>query len=149
MRKKFAFCAKSYIGYGRLKKYEDSIFILEHLLEFFENSKVRLSDRYQTSMTVVGNLSSHYGEAGRLDECLQICEKGIALCMESGRGVRLPIFLGNKGEAMNVLANKPLEESKKYFRQAYYISDLMDVHSTQTYIDNYYRVNYESDVIWY
>lgn len=136
-------------AYGYLKKNEEGIFILEHLLEFLEKSKVRMADRYQTSMTVVGNLSSHYGESGRLKECMEMCERGMKLCLESGRGVRLATFLGNKGEAMNVLANRPLEESKKYFKQAYYISDLMDIHRLRDYIDGYYRMHYEADIVWY
>lgn len=64
-------------------------------------------------------------------------------------GVRLATFLGNKGEAMNVLANRSLEESKKYFKQAYYISDLMDIHRLRDYIDGYYRMHYEADIVWY
>lgn len=137
------------VAYGRLKKSEESIFILEHLLDFFQNSKVELEDRYQTSMTVVENLSYHYGETGKLDKCLEMCERGMKLCLESGRGVRISTFLGNKAEARNILANEALEESKKYLRQAYYISDLMAVYTSKDYIDNYYHKNYEADIVWY
>lgn len=122
---------------------------MEHLLKVFEDSKIRLADRYQTSMTVVENLSYNYGEAGELDKCLEMCERGIRLCLECGRGVRMSEFLGNKAEAMNLLADKPLKRSREYLKQAYYISDLMGIHSSRDYIDNYYRTNYEADIIWY
>lgn len=100
-------------------------------------------------MTVVGNLSSFYGETGRVDECLEVCERGINLCLESGRGVRLPKFLANKAEAMNEKANMITPGSKKYLLQAYYLSDMLAVHGTAAYIDNYYRKYYDSDIIWY
>ena len=136
------------VAYGRMKRYEDGIFILEHQLAFFENSKVQLADRYQTSMTIIQNLSYQYGESGKLEKCLEMCKRGMKLCMESGRGVRMSVFLGNKAEAMNLLAKKPLEECKEYLRQAYYISDLMGDHSSRDYLDNYYRSNYDKDIIW-
>lgn len=55
---------------------------------------MQLADRYQTSMTVVGNLSSHYGESGRLKECLEMCERGMKLCLESGRGCEIGNVFG-------------------------------------------------------
>ena len=137
------------VAYARLGKYEESIFISEHLLEFLESSNIQLSNRYKSCMTVVGNLSSFYGEIGELDKCVNMCELGMKLCLESGRGVRISKFLGNKAEAVNLLANKPLETCKKFFEQSYYISDFMDYHESRDYIDNYYRSNYDANVVWY
>lgn len=137
------------VGYEHMKQLDKSIFILEHLLGQLDHSKIRLEDRYESSMTVVGNLSSFYGETGRVDECLEVCERGINLCLESGRGVRLPKFLANKAEAMNEKANMITPGSKKYLLQAYYLSDMLAVHGTAAYIDNYYRKYYDSDIIWY
>lgn len=137
------------LGYRRLKQLDKSIFILERLLKELDESKVCLVDRYESSMTVIGNLSTYYGEVGRLEDCLDICERGIRLCMESGRGVRLASFLGNKAEAMDLINKKPSKESKKYMKQAYYLSDLMSDHSATAYADEYYRTRYESEVIWY
>lgn len=136
-------------GYECLQKLDNCIFISEHLMEELDHSKVRLEDRYESSMTVVGNLSSFYGETGDMDKCLEICEKGINLCLESGRGVRLPIFLTHKAEAMNEKANSPTMEGKRYLQYAYYLSDLVSDHSTTAYIENYYRTNYKEDIVWY
>lgn len=137
------------VAYECMKQREKSRFILEHLMEQLDKSKVRLEDRYDSSMKVMGNLSVYYGEAGRLEECLEMCEKGIGLCLESGRGIRLSKFLMNKAEAMNEKAKSATEESKKMLQQAYYLSDLMLTHSTTAYIADYYRVNYKQDMKWY
>lgn len=137
------------VAYNRMNQREKSIFILEHLLEELKRSKVRLSDRYVSSMTVICNLSSYYGEAGMYKECMEMCELGINLCLESGRGVRLSRFLGNKAEAMNDEARKRIEKSEDYLKKAYYISDLMLVHSSTAYIEQYYCNNYNEKIVWY
>ena len=137
------------IGYKYMKQWEKSIFILEHLLQELESSKVLLEDRYTSSMTVIGNLCSFYGEAGYLDKCLKMCEMGIELCLKSGRGVRFAIFLTNKAEALEMINKNPSHKSKKYLQQAYYLGNLMSDHSTSAYVDKYYRTHYESDIIWY
>lgn len=137
------------IGYEYMHQLEKSIFILEHLMKELENSKVCLEDRYESSMSVVGNLSGYYGEVGRLEECLEMCEKGIKLCFKCGRGVRLAAFLVNKAEAIDLINNAIVPENKKYLKQAHYLGDLMSDHTTTAYIDKYYRNNYESDIIWY
>ena len=128
---------------------EQSIFILEHMLEQLVSSRVELADRYKSSMTAIDNLSSYYGEMGRLDDCLEMCDMGIDLCMDSGRGIRLGGLLGTKAEALDIKAGKITEKSKCYLKQAYYLSDLMSVHSVTAYLDNYYRTHYKIDVIWY
>ena len=137
------------VGYECMGQLEKSIFISEHLMEQLDRSKVQLEDRYESSMTVVGNLSSFYGETGKLDDCLKICEMGINLCLESGRGIRLAKFLVNKAEAIDLINNAIVPENKKYLKQAHYLGDLMSDHTTTAYIDKYYRNNYESDIIWY
>lgn len=128
---------------------EQSIFILEHMLEQLVSSRVELADRYKSSMTAIDNLSSYYGEMGRRDDCLEMCDMGIDLCMDSGRGIRLGGLLGTKAEALDIKAGKITEKSKCYLKQAYYLSDLMSVHSVTAYLDNYYRTHYKIDVIWY
>jgi len=130
------------------QKRETAIYIWENILKWLRESKVRLSDRYGTSMTAVSNLSSSYGEAGRLDDCLRMCEEGVQLCLESGRGVRLAKFLGNKGEAMWLMREEK-EACQRYLRQAYYISDLLKIETTNEYTDWYYRECFEKDVEWY
>lgn len=137
------------LAYECMKQREKSKFILEHLMEQLDRSKVRLEDRYESSMTVVGNLSIYYGEANRIEECLEMCERGVKLCLESGRYVRLPKFLMNKAEAMNEKAKAATTESKKYLQQAYYLSSMISDHSTTAYVEEYYRANYEQDITWY
>ena len=135
--------------YHRMNQTEKSIFILEHLLEELKRSKVRLADRYVTSMTVVENLSSYYEATGMYEKCMGMCGRGIELCFKSGRGVRLAVFLDNKAEIMNDITPDLKEKSKDYLQKAYYLSDLMSVHNSTAYIDQYYRVHYDANVQWY
>jgi transcriptional regulator with XRE-family HTH domain len=138
------------LGYEYMGYPEKCRYILEHVMEQLDKSKVRLEDRYESSITVVGNLSILYGKSGNMEECLMMCEKGIEVCLESGRGAKLVKFIVNKAEAMDSDVNViNTVKSKKYLQQAYYISDLLSLHSISAYIDQYYRTNYEQDIIWY
>lgn len=137
-------------GIYRLENQVDkAIFILEHLLERFTDSKVRLADRYKSSMAIIANLSAYYGRAGNFDKCIKMCDLGIELCLESGREFRLGRFLANKAEAANMQIPADMEANKRFFEQAYYISDMVYVYSTAAYVDKYYRDFYDEKMIWY
>lgn len=127
----------------------DAIFILEHLLEQLNRSKVKLVDRYKSSITVIGNLSSFYGENGEFDKCLEMCKIGMDICLQTGRGQRLGTFLGNGAEAVNDKAGRITENSRRYFEWSYHISELFSVRNTAAYADEYYRTHYEKDIKWY
>lgn len=127
----------------------DAIFILEHLLEQLTNSKIGLEGRYKSSMTVISNLAIYYGEIKQFDKCFNMCQMGIDLCMECGRGVKMGIFLGNKAEAMNNREGAPTESGRDTLKKAFYISELLLNHSLAASIDKYYRSQYESDITWY
>lgn len=124
-----------------------SVFIWEHILMQLEQSKVQLSDRYVSSMLVIINLSIGYGELGWLEKCLNMCEKGIQLCFETGRGVRIAKLICTKAETLFDLGNK--EACQNYLRQAYYLSDLMFTDKTTAYIDGFYNRHYEGEQKWY
>lgn len=128
---------------------DEAIFILECLYEQLLSSKVKLADRLKSSMTVITNLSSYYGESGQLEKCIKMCEKGMELCLECGRGVKLGILLGNKAEALDIKAGEVSDKSRNYLKCAFYISDMMHAHSVANDIDEYYRAHYEEDVVWY
>lgn len=134
--------------YEKNGKLENSIYILEHLLHQLEKSKVKFADRYKSSITIIGNLSSYYGITGKIEQCLDMCERGIRLCLECGRGVRLANFLVNKAEALNEKTKTLTEESRKYLEWGYYLSKLMSTPSLTSYIDAFYREHYDSQVIW-
>lgn len=126
---------------------EKAIFIWEHILMQLNQSKVELTDRYGSSMKAIGNLSLCYGELGNTDESLSMCEKGIYLCFESGRGVRLANFIAAKAETLFRLDKK--ETCLKYLKQAYYLSDLMLSKKINIYVDEFYRTNYHMNILWY
>lgn len=135
--------------YKRDNRREDAIFILEHLLKRLKDSKVELDDRYESSMLVVGNLSSSYGEIGKFEECIELCKMDLRISLKCGRGFGIGKALGNLAEAVNDKAVKITENSKRYFEWSYYISELFSVRSTATYADEYYREHYDKNVLWY
>lgn len=137
------------ICYHKANQLDKSIFILEHILRQLQNSKIWTLDRNRSWMLVICSLSSQYGEAGLFDKCIEICNMGIALCMQNGKGLKLGTLLGNKAEAINDKENKSTKISKHYLEQAYYVDDLFSVKNSLTYTDKYYRSHYDENVSWY
>lgn len=136
------------IMYGMEKQQEKSIFIWEHILSQLEGSKVELADRYISSMLIINNLSLCYGKIGRLQECLDMCEKGIRLCFETGRGFRIANLISTKAEVLFLIGKK--ETCQNYLRQAYYLSDLMLTKKMTRYISEFINNHYEEkELIWY
>lgn len=135
------------VVYMEKNQQEKAVFIWEHILLQLEQSKVELTDRYVSSMLVIINLSIGYGELGRFEDCLNMCEKGIQLCFESGRGVRIAKLICTKAETLYELGDK--EACQNYLRQAYYLSDLMFTDRTTSYIDNFYNKRYAGERKWY
>lgn len=138
------------IHYATKRKERDkAIFLWENILKWLKESRVSLVDRYSASMTAISNLSAHYGEAGRLDDCIRICDEGIRLSLASGRGVRLGQLLVNQAEALAEQGKTEKETCRKYVRQAYYLNDLMGPEKVTKYTDQYYRKTYDPDMKWY
>ncbi len=137
------------LTYSKEGRKENSIFILEHLLRELGKSKISMSDRYRTCITLIGNLTALYGEMGNLGKCLEMCETGINLCMVCGKGIRLSELLSNKAEAMNELENRPTEASERIFENAYHMSRLFSVPIDSAYINSYYQEHYDKNVRWY
>lgn len=129
------------------KQQEKAAFIWEHILSKLEISKVELADRYVSSMLVISNLSLCYGESGQFQNCLDMCEKGIQLMFDTGRGVRMAQLLCAKAEVIYMQGRKKACEN--YFKQAYYLSELMLTNKTTAYVDDFYRKHYSNDQKWY
>lgn len=135
--------------YQQSGQMESAIFIAEHLLEQLMNSKVKLTDRYKSSGLIMINLSSWYGKSRQFEKCMEMCDLGIRVCLECGRGIKLTIFLANRAETIDNLAGEKTEESRLCFQFVYYIAELFSDKRVSSYADDYYRTNYDPDVNWY
>lgn len=133
--------------YGMRRQDQNALFIWENILKQLNQSKVELTDRYAASMMVLGNLSQCYGELEKTEESLSMCEKGVYLCFESGRGVRLANFIMTKAETLFRMGEK--KACPQHLGQAYYLSDLMLSTNMNSYVDEFYRANYQHDIKWY
>lgn len=127
---------------------ESAIFIAEHLLNQLRNSKVRLADRYKSSGLVTLNLSSWYGKSGEYEKCMEMCDLGIQISLECGRGISLVEFLVNRAETVDILVGKPMETSRLCFQWTYYIATLFSYEKLSSYAENYYKLHYEPDIDW-
>jgi len=132
--------------YREENKPEKAVFIWEHILMQLECSKVDLTDRYVSSMLVIGNLSLCYGEMGRLQDCLDMCEKGLKLCFGTGRGIRMPQLICTKAEVLYAFGKEKTCQS--YLKQAYYLSDLMSTDKVTNYIISFCKRHYKNEEQW-
>lgn len=135
------------VAYWLDNQKEKAVSLWEHILKQLDKSKVRLSDRYNSSIMVIGNLSICYGEFRHMEESLRMCEKGISLCFETGRGVRMAKFIGTKAETLYWMNKK--DACLKYLKQAFYLSDLVFTSRLNNYINEFYRKYFDTEISWY
>lgn len=127
---------------------EKAVFIWEHLLEQLKKSRVLLPDRYNSAMLPIVNLSTCYGVMGRYQDCVRVCLAGISLCLQKDRYTNLSSLMGNYGEARILLGDQK-EDYRELFRQVYYLADLFQIAVEIPYYDEFYRENFDRDVVWY
>ena len=63
-------------------------------------------------------------------------------------------FLTNKACALENVKNEEMlkkqeKACEKYFRQAFYLSDLLKNNVDRNIIQKYYKDNYDKNVVWY
>ena len=116
---------------------EEASYILENILEQFNMSKVDLSDRFKTSMLVISNLTACCGKMGKLNRCIELCENGIRICLENGRGSMIPNFMVNRAEALYDLKKIDVETCKMRFEQVSGLCDLLNVKYIKEYIQEW------------
>lgn len=127
---------------------DTAIYIWEHILAKLEKSRVALGDRFCAAMTTIGNLTTRYGLAGRFRECIDMCNRGIRLCSQTSRFLKMGHLIGDRAEALICLGDEK-ETYRDVFRQAYYLCDMFGVKLSVKYYDRFYRENFESDAVWY
>lgn len=141
-REKVMLLVRLSVIYEKKNEMDKAIFILENVLKQFDASKVAISDRFKTSMLVIGNLTACYGKENRLSDCIALCERGMRLCIENGRSGKIPMLLVNKVEALDELKQIDAETCKKSLNQVSAISDLFKINYAKRYVVNLYYKRY-------
>lgn len=127
--------------YWKKGELEKSAYIWEHMLEWLKRSNIRYEERYAMSTTAIGNLCYSYGIFGRNEECVHMCDMGIALCIKTGRGNRYAQFWGDKGETLEVVYGiSPY--TRKLINRARMISQIFNTDNDVEYYDTYIKEHY-------
>lgn len=105
---------------GQLEK---SVLLLEKMFKFYKDSRIKPEFHYRTVILILGRLSSYYGLLHVYEKELSFAEKGIATSMGCANWRLFPVFINNKADALENIGKK--EASLKYYKLAFYCSELM------------------------
>ncbi len=86
--------------YGQGGKIDQAIAIYQHIRGFYESHATVPEEIIRTQPAVLYNLSKCLGQAGRYDECIEICDQGIRIARRTGRCICLAKTLYNRGWAL-------------------------------------------------
>ncbi len=115
------------IYYSHLGDRSKAIEILYHISNFYSKSFISEAEALRTQPMIYYNLSKYLGLAGRYDECIEICNKGIRLAEETGRAMLLPRTLYNLSWALVKRGRScDIEPAKQALKEAYYSAKLLD-----------------------
>ena len=126
-----------------LKEYEKSIRILYYLKRYYEDHIITPEEVLRTQPMILYNLSKYLGQAGRYDECIEICNLGIRIARETGRCSTLSKLLFNRAWAA-VRQQKPdsMENSYTSARLAYYSALVMGQEQSAEHYLHFIKENF-------
>lgn len=130
---------------------EKAIQILKAILKSYDNSKIDIKYHSVQYLLVLQNLSMYLEEADFLEEAIETCDKAVALALECARGNFIARFLTNKAytlERKDTREERNINEKtcRKYYRQAFSLSELMNDSSTHSIVGEYYKLKYNESV---
>lgn len=137
----------NFIGiiYNRLNEKEKAVKLYKRVLQSYETSKVSDKGHYVGSCLIMANLSMLLEEIGEINESMETAEKGIRQELRCGRISMLPVFLTNQSCCLEKEREKNLKACKKYLKQAFYISDILDNKYFKATTKQYYMKHYGVD----
>lgn len=132
--------------YGQIGQNEKEIYILEQMLQGFENSRVDMRYHYASVALIYEHLAGKYEESGQFDKAKCIYEKGIRFCLQCERGDMIGKYLMENIYTWERKSGEK-EACKKYYRQAYQLLKLMQMESAQRSLEKYYMNDYREKII--
>jgi len=116
--------ATAYATCGQRKVAVD---ILYGIINYYDTHIVNIEENLRTETMTIYNLSKWLGLENRYNECIKICDRGIALAKKTGRASCFALTLYNKAWAL-VKRNEPNDraEAKTIAQNAYHVALAFD-----------------------
>lgn len=128
------------------QKKQEVICLLEKMLGYYLRSAVMPEFHYRIVILIDQRLSAYYGLLCNWEKQLAYSERGIRMAVECGNRMSVGLFLNNKANALEHLGEK--EASLKYYKLAFYISDIM--HERDAFVSkNSYEKLIGTEYNWY
>ncbi len=121
-------------AYGSIGNNRKAINMFYELKDYMDSKYINSEEIARTYPMILYNLSKWLGLEGRYDECIEICDIGIKISVDSGKMAALAKLLYNKAWCLVKNGQNDSEEFKKILLQAYYVAEVMgNYESAQKY----------------
>ena len=104
-------------------KYGQAVCLLERMLGYYRDSRVRLEFHHRTILLIYARLTIQYSLLGQWDREREYSEAGIQMIMLCENKKMLPFFLNNKADALEHLGKK--EAALEFYELAYHSAKLL------------------------
>jgi len=129
------------IIYEKKNMRDEAIDIMLALVRNFEKTCQDKRFRARYYPTLIYNLTKYLQEAGRHEEAIPLCEKGIAVCANTFTFSKLPSLISNKACCLHDRGD--WEGALHHARQAYYIfialNNYLYAEDVKTYVQNNFK----------
>lgn len=134
----------NFIGiiYSYLDKKEIAVKLYHKVLQSYEASKVLAKGHYIGKSLVMGNLCMFLEEIDKVEESMEIAEKGIRQALICGRITMLPVFLTNQACCLEKKNGSNKKVCKQYLEQAFYLSAIVKNDYFKNTIRKHYLAHY-------
>lgn len=114
-------------SYARCGRQKDAIDMLYHIVEYYDAHIINVEESLRTEPLTLYNLSKILGMENRFGECIDICDRGIALAKKTGRGQLYAQTLYNKAWAfVHRGRSEDFADAKELARKALNVAEAFD-----------------------
>lgn len=131
------------ICYAQLDNWDKCISIFYSILAFYDKHIVNKEEELRMKPAILYNFTCALLQTERYEECVRICKLGIEMSQTTGRCPMFALTLYHMGFALHSLGR--IDESKKYFVQAYCMGYAMNDSEAIELTENYVKGNFDDN----
>lgn len=126
-------------------KYEQAACLLERMLGYYRDSRVRLEFHHRIIILLYARLTVQYSLLGQWDKEQEYSEAGIQMAMLCENKKMLPFFLNNKADALEHLGKR--EVALKFYELAYHSARLLRANTEVVAKSSYEKLKHSMENI--
>lgn len=130
-------------------KNEEGIGLIENVINQMKNSKIKFENQWNGFSFLYRVLSSLYFSLGEYEEAIRVAKYVGHVMVKSGDIANLAYVYDEVAYNLENIGEQYSFEYEKLYRYTYYVADFCEIEIVKRFINDYYELNFNSNIKWY